>query len=108
VYRLAWFTTLAICVPSYYPTPLLHTVCSTLRHRLLASTSPHTHTVDDISLLRLVSQTASLVRARWAGSAVDDVELAELELMYSQQMFNEYDQSTGTGFRRALCRSWMV
>ena len=28
--------------------------------------------------------------------------------MYSQRMFNEYDQSTGAGFRRALCRSWMV
>ena len=108
VHRLAWFTALAICVPSYFPTALLHTVCSTLRHRLLASTSPDTHTVDDIALLRLVPQTASLVRARGAGSAVDDVELAELELMYSQRMFNEYDQSTGTGFRRALCRSWMA
>ena len=39
---------------------------------------------------------------------MDDVELAELELMYSQRMFNEYDQSTGVGFRRALCSSWMV
>jgi len=26
---------------------------------------------------------------------VDDVELAELLLMYSQQMFNEYNQDTG-------------
>lgn len=26
--------------------------------------------------------------------------------MYSQQMFNEYDQGTGTG--SALCRSWNV
>ena len=28
--------------------------------------------------------------------------------MYSQQMFNEYDQSTGIGFHHALCRSCWV
>ena len=28
--------------------------------------------------------------------------------MYSQQMFNEYDQSTGSCHCNALCRSWVV
>ncbi len=51
----------------------------TLWYRLLPATSPHTHTVDDIALLGLVSETASLVGAGWAGGAVDDVELAELD-----------------------------
>ena len=27
--------------------------------------------------------------------------------MYSQQMFNEYDQSTGNNLSIALCRSWL-
>ena len=63
--------------------------------RLLATTSPHTHTVDNVALLGLVPETAGLVRTRRAGCAVDDVELAELLLMYSQQMFNEYNQDTG-------------
>lgn len=60
------------------PRTLLHTVCGTLGRRPLPSTSPHTHTVNDITLLGLVSQAAGLIWALWAGSAVDDVELAEL------------------------------
>lgn len=54
------------------------TVGSTLWHRLLAVTPADTDTVDDVSLLGLVSETASLVRSRWAGSPVDNVELAVL------------------------------
>ena len=55
------------------------TVCSALRHRPLPASTAHTHAVDDIALFGLVSQTASLVRARWAGSTVYDVQLAELD-----------------------------
>lgn len=93
-----------------------HTVGSTLGHRPLPPTPPHAHTVDDIALLGLVPHAASLVRALRAGSAVDDVELAELYRLYSQQMFNEYDQDTGISYPQqlvpgALCRSlrwWWV
>jgi hypothetical protein len=61
----------------------------------LAATAADAHAVDDVALLGLVAQAAGLIGARGAGGAVDDVQLAELELMYSQLMFNEYDQSTG-------------
>lgn len=57
----------------------LHTVGGTLGHWPLTSTTAHAHAVDDISLLGLVSQTAGLVGAGWARSAVDDVQLAELQ-----------------------------
>jgi hypothetical protein len=56
----------------------IHTVGSTLRNRLLASSTANTHTVDDVALLGLVAETASLVGARWARSTVDDIELTEL------------------------------
>ena len=78
VHRLAYYVASVICPYCSRSTYCLHTVCSTLRHRLLPSTSPHSHAVDDIALLGLVSQAASLVRAGRTGSAVDDVELAEL------------------------------
>ena len=45
----------------------------TLLDWLLASTTSDTDTVDDISLLGLVTETAGLVWARWAGSSVDDI-----------------------------------
>jgi len=70
---------------------LIHTlvgglaISSTLRHWLLASTSPHTHAVDYIALLGLVPKTASLV---WTGrprGAVDDVQLAELPAADTEQ-----------------------
>lgn len=72
------------------------TESGTLGHRPLAATTAHTDTVDNVALLGLVSQAAGLVWARRARGAVDHVQLAELELMYSQQMFNEYAQDTGT------------
>lgn len=56
----------------------MHTVCSTLWHRPLPPSSPHTHAVDDIALLGLPSQTLGLVWARRFRSTVDDVQLAEL------------------------------
>ena len=54
------------------------TVGGTLGRRPLPSTPPDAHTVDNVALLGLVAQTAGLVRTRWAGSAVNDVQLAEL------------------------------
>ena len=44
----------------------------------LAVTPADTDTVDDIALLGLVAKTASLVGARWARCAVDDVQLTVL------------------------------
>jgi len=51
---------------------------STLWNRSLATSTADTDTVDDITLLGLVTQTASLVRARRTGSTVDDVQLSKL------------------------------
>ena len=77
--RLAYNTISAMSVHFQQSRTHLHTVRGTLRRWLLPATSPHTHTVDDITLLGLVAQATSLVRALWTGSAVDDVELAELD-----------------------------
>ena len=41
------------------------TVCSTLWHWLLAASPTNTHTVDDITLLGLITQTAGFVWTRW-------------------------------------------
>lgn len=54
------------------------TVRGTLRHRLLAVAATDTHAVNDVALLSLVAQAASLVRARRARGAVHDVQLAVL------------------------------
>ena len=54
------------------------TVGGTLGRRPLPSTPSDANTVDNVALLGLVPQASGLVRARWAGSAVDDVQLAEL------------------------------
>lgn len=54
------------------------TVCGTLGHGPLATSAAHAHTVDDIALLGLVSQAASLVGTRGTRGAVDDVQLTEL------------------------------
>jgi len=53
-------------------------VSGTLRSRALAATTADADTVDNIALLGLVSETASLVQTGWARSAVDDVQLTEL------------------------------
>ena len=53
-------------------------VGGTLRHRLFPVSAAHAHTVDQVALLCFVAQAASLVRARGARGAVDDVELTVL------------------------------
>ena len=55
---------------------------STLEHTLgdvlLAVTAAHPDAVDNVALLGLVAQSASLVRAGGARGTVDDVQLAVL------------------------------
>lgn len=53
-------------------------VGGTLGGGLFAVTATDTDTVDDVALLGLVPEAASLVGARGAGGTVDDRELAEL------------------------------
>ena len=53
-------------------------VGSTLGNGALAATTADTDTVDDVTLLGLVTETASLVGTRGARSTVDGVQLAEL------------------------------
>jgi len=65
----------------------------TLGHWPLATTTADTDTVDNVALLSLVAETAGLVGPRRAGSTVDHVQLAVLETMHSQQMFNECHQA---------------
>jgi hypothetical protein len=50
----------------------------TLGDRLLAATTADTRAVDDIALLGLVPEAASLVGAAGPRGTVDDVQLAEL------------------------------
>jgi hypothetical protein len=54
------------------------TVSGTLGGGPLAATTADTHAVDNIALLGLVAEAASLVGAAGPRSAVDDVQLAEL------------------------------
>jgi hypothetical protein len=53
-------------------------VGGTLGGRALAATAADTDTVDDVTLLGLVTETASLIGTRGARSTVDGVQLAEL------------------------------
>ena len=64
------------------------TIGSSLGNWTLATTTANSDTVDNIALLGLVTKTASLVGARWARSAVDDVQLSELYFALSAK-FNE-------------------
>jgi hypothetical protein len=50
----------------------------TLGDVLLTVTAAYAHTIDNISLFCFVAKSTSLVRARWARSPVDDVQLAVL------------------------------
>ena len=53
-------------------------VGGTLGGRALAATAANTDTVDNVSLLGLVSETTSLVGAGRTGSTVDHIKLTEL------------------------------
>jgi hypothetical protein len=73
---------------------LVHTlVCglavgSTLWHWSLTTTTSDTNSVDNITLLGLVTETTGLVGSRRARSAVDDIQLSELYYALSAK-FNE-------------------
>jgi hypothetical protein len=56
---------------------------------LLAATATDTDAVDNVALLGLVSEAASLIRARGAAGTVDDLQLAKLS-MHSQQCSTRY------------------
>lgn len=60
----------------------------------LATTAADTDAVDNVALLGLVSEAASLVGARGAAGAVDDLQLAKLS-MYSQQCSTSYTGGDG-------------
>lgn len=62
----------------------------------LAASAADTDAVDNVALLGLVSEAASLVGAGGAAGAVDDLQLAELS-MHSQQ------SSTSTPMGTAMC-----
>lgn len=57
----------------------------TLWSRLFSSSSSDTDSVDDISLLGLVSQSSGLVRSRWSRGSVADCELSVLPTSDSKQ-----------------------
>jgi len=67
---------------------LVHTVtlgfaiCSTLGHRPFAATTTHTNAVDNVTLLGLVSQPASLLRSGWPGCPVDLVQMSTGRQIY--------------------------
>lgn len=69
-----------------------HTEGGTLGNWLLASTTADTHAVDNVALLGLVTQTASLVGARWAGRAVNDIQLAKLYYALSANVQRVYSR----------------
>lgn len=54
------------------------TIGGTLGGRALAATTADADTVDNVSLLGLVSEAASLVEAGRSRRTVDDVQLTEL------------------------------
>jgi hypothetical protein len=64
----------------------------TLGNWLLASTTANTDAVDNVALLGLVTQTASLVGARWAGRAVNDIQLAKLYYALSANVQRVYSR----------------
>jgi hypothetical protein len=73
---------LALCSPS-------NDAKNVLGRGPLAATAADADAVDNVALLGLVSEAASLIRARGAAGAVNDLQLAKL-LMHSQQSSTRY------------------
>lgn len=61
------------------------TVSSSLWCRLLSATSSDPDTVDDISLLGLVTQSSCLVRSRRSGCPLDNIVLSVLPASHTEQ-----------------------
>jgi hypothetical protein len=70
----------------------------------LAATAADTDAVDNVALLGLVPEAASLVRAGRTAGAVDDLQLAELS-MHSQQCSTS--TPTETVVSKGLCDSYL-
>ena len=62
------------------------TVGSALRSMLLTVTTAHTHTVDNVALLRLVTKTARLVWTRWTRCTVNHIQLTVLPATRHKQV----------------------
>jgi len=60
-------------------------VGGTLGNGLFPVTAADTDTVDEVTLLGLVSKSAGLVGSRWAGSAVDHVQLAVFPAPHAEE-----------------------
>lgn len=71
-----------------FSTGKIRTVGGTLGDRALAATAADTGTVDNVTLLGLVTETTGLIGARGARGTVDGVQLAELYYALSAK-FNE-------------------
>jgi hypothetical protein len=67
---------------------VIYTISDTLWNRALPSTPTNANTVDDIALFSLIAQATGFIRTRWAGCAMDDVQLSKLYYALSA-MFNE-------------------
>lgn len=61
------------------------TIGGTLGNVFLAVSTAHSDTVDDVPLLGLVTETAGLVRTRWSGCAMNDVQLAIFPASHAKQ-----------------------
>jgi hypothetical protein len=85
---LACITKLSV-LTSNYMCPTSRTISSTLWRWSLAATTTDSNAVDNVALLGLVSETASLVWAGWTRCAVDNVQLSEPTVMHFSAMFNE-------------------
>ena len=76
-------------------------VGGTLGSRALATTATDTGTVDNVALLGLVTETASLVGARGARSTVDGVQLAKLYLCTLSKVQRVYSKTRDKSLLRA-------
>jgi hypothetical protein len=70
----------------------MRTVSGTLWNWALATSTTNTDTVDNIALLGLVTQTTCLIRTRWTGSTVDNVQLAKLYYALSANVQRVYSK----------------
>jgi len=75
----------------------IRTISGTLGHRSLATTTADADAVDDISLLGLITEAASLVRSRRARGTVKDVQLPKLYYALSAKFTECIAQVEGMG-----------
>jgi hypothetical protein len=88
---VGWLACVANCqsMPPHANCEPSHTVGSTLWRWSLAATTTNSDAVDNVALLGLVPETASLVWTGWTGCAVDNFQLSEPTVMHFSAKFNE-------------------